>query len=225
VHPRRVRHRFVGGLLERDGLAAAPGLVLGDEHLAAHVDHAARERVGREAAEDDGVRRSEARAREHRDGELGDHAHVDRDGRPLADAELLQRVRHANDVALEGGVGDRSRVAGLSLPVVGDAVAEPCLDVAVDAVVGDVERAADVPLRVRELPLGECREGLEPRHALATLRLPELVGVAVVDLGLRIRLGGEGGVGRKAAVLVEQRRNRVVAHRAVSTTAAAGSSP
>ena len=47
------------------------------------------------------------------------------------------------------------------------------LDVAVDAVVGDVERAAEVPLRVRELPLVELREGLEPADALAALALPE----------------------------------------------------
>ncbi len=82
--PRRGRHRLVGGALERHRRPAAPGLVLRDEHLAAHVDHAIRERVGREAAEDDRVRRAEPGAREHRDRELGDHPHVDRDRRPLA---------------------------------------------------------------------------------------------------------------------------------------------
>ena len=69
----------------------------------------------------------------------------------------------------------------LALPVVGDPVAEPRLDVAVDAVVGDVELAAEVPLRVRQLPLARAREGLEPGHALAPSRLPELLEVALVD--------------------------------------------
>ena len=68
--PGRVRHRRVRGLLQRDRAAAPPGLVLSDQDLAAHVVRAVGERVGGEAAEDDGVRRAEARARQHRDREL-----------------------------------------------------------------------------------------------------------------------------------------------------------
>ena len=160
LHARRGRDRLVGDVLERHGRAAAPRLVLGDEHLAAHVVHPVGERVGREAAEDDGVRRAEARAREHRDRGLGDHAEVDPDGRALLDAELLERVREPDDLALQVGVGDRAPVAdGLALPVEGDPVAAPRLDVPVDAVVGDVELAAEVPLRVRRLPLVELVNG------------------------------------------------------------------
>jgi hypothetical protein len=53
---------------------------------------------------------------------------------------------------MEVGVGDRPGVAGLADPVVGDLVAEPVLDVAVDAVVGDVQLAAGEPLRERAGP-------------------------------------------------------------------------
>ena len=94
----------VGGALQRHGRAAAPRLVLRDQHLAAHVVRAVGERVGGEAAEDDRVRRAEPGAGEHRHRQLGDHPHVDRDLRALADAELLERVRDADDVALEVGV-------------------------------------------------------------------------------------------------------------------------
>ncbi len=97
---RRRRHRLVGGPLQRDATAPAPGLVLGDEHLAAHVVHPVGERIGREAAEDDGVRRAQPRAGEHHRRQLGDHPEVDGDGRALADTQLLQRVRHADHVAL-----------------------------------------------------------------------------------------------------------------------------
>ena len=69
-----VRH-----LLERDDVAAAPGAVLREEDLRSAVVDALAERVRAEAAEDDRVRRADACAREHRDGGLGDHAHVDRD--------------------------------------------------------------------------------------------------------------------------------------------------
>jgi len=87
--------------------------------------------------------------------------------------------------------------------VVGDLVPEPGLDVAVDAVVGDVELAADVPLRVRELPLEELVEVLEPRDALPALRFPELLEVALVDIRLRVRLGREV-LGRRITPLLEQ---------------------
>jgi hypothetical protein len=155
------------------------------------------------------VRRAEPRAREHRCGELGNHAHVDRDLRPLADAELPERVRHPDDVALEVGIGDRARVAlRFALPVVGDPVAEARVDVSVDAVVGDVELPAEVPLRVRQLPLVERRERLEPRHALASFALPELVEVAFVDIGLSDGERGEVGRRRVAPLLDEDRLDR-----------------
>ena len=82
-------------------------------------------------------------------------------------------------------------VLGLALPVVGDLLAVPGLDVAVDAVEADVELAAEVPLRVRRLPLEELGERLEPGDPLAALGLPELLEVALVDLRLRVRLRGE----------------------------------
>ncbi len=205
--------------------AAAPGLVLRDEHLAAHVHHAAGQRVGREPAEHDGVGSAEAGAGEHGHGELGDHPHVDPHGRALADPHLSEGVRHPDDVPLKVGVGDRPRVAGLAFPVVRDPVAEPGLDVAVDAVVGDIEDAAEVPPGIRQLPLRQRVEVLEPAHPLAGLGLPEGIRIDVVDLGLGVRLRCEVRIRREPPLLVEQGVDRVVAHRAASSTAADGSRP
>ena len=84
-----------------------------------------------------------------------------------------------------------ARSPGLALVVVGDLVAAPRLDVPIEAVVGDVDLPADVPLRVRQLPLEAAREGLEPGHALPALALPELLERDVVDVGARVRLRGE----------------------------------
>jgi hypothetical protein len=81
-----VGERLVGGALERHRRAAPPRFVLRDEHLAAHVVHPAGEGVGGEAAEDDGVRRAEPRAGEHRDRQLRDHAQVDGDAGAAADS-------------------------------------------------------------------------------------------------------------------------------------------
>src|SRR5205814_1975122 len=84
--------------------SAPPRLVLRDQHLALHVLQPARERVGREAAEHDGVRRAEPGAGKHRDRRLGNHAHVDADRGSLAHAELAERVRELGDLAEDVGV-------------------------------------------------------------------------------------------------------------------------
>jgi hypothetical protein len=92
--------------------------------------------------------------------------------------------------------------------VIGDLVAEPVLDVAVDAVEADVELAAEVPLRIRRLPLVKLRERLEPGDPLVGLGLPELVEVAFVDVGLRVRLRGELRRRREAPLLLLHRLDR-----------------
>src|SRR5439155_12694003 len=115
-------------------------LVLGEQELTFHVVQPIGERLRREAAEDDGVRSAEARAREHRDRQLRDHPHVDAHRRPLADTEPLERVREADDLALELPEGDLAALAdGLAFPEVGDLVPESGLDMAVDAVEADIE--------------------------------------------------------------------------------------
>ena len=146
-----VAERHVDGGLERRDLALAVAAVGGDHELRAGVVDARAQAVGREAAEDDGVDRADARDREHRGDRLGDHRHVDRDAVALADAEPLEDVREALDLVGELGVGDAALVAGLALPEQRDAVAVAGLDVAVEAVVGDVELAVVEPLRERRV--------------------------------------------------------------------------
>ena len=146
--------------------------------------------------------RADPGAGEHRDRQLRDHRHVDRDPVARADAELLERVGRLLDLALEVGVGDRPRVARLADPVVGDLVAEAVLDVAVDAVVGDVQLAADEPLRERQVPLERRRRtaSIQVMRLAGELR-PEGLGVAlglVVEVRGRVGLRGERRVGREA---------------------------
>src|SRR5207249_11424921 len=116
------------------------------------------------------------------------------------------------DVLLEISVRDRAGLSvGLALPVVRHDTAVAGVDVPVDAVETDVQLAAEVPLCVRGLPLVELGEGLEPRDPLAALPLPELLERDVVDLELRIRLGGEV-LGRRIRPLLEKHGvDRVVA--------------
>ena len=63
----------------------APSAVISD--LGLRVVDPVAQRRGREAAEHDGVRGADARAREERDRELGHHPHVDGDAITLGDAQ------------------------------------------------------------------------------------------------------------------------------------------
>ncbi len=96
----------VDGLLQWDDVSTPPRAVLGHDDLRPAVVDAVAERVGGKSAEYDAVRRSEPRAREHRDSDLGHHTHVDRDPVALPNAELLQRRGEGHDLFVELAVGD-----------------------------------------------------------------------------------------------------------------------
>ena len=131
------------------------------------------ERLRGEPAEHDRVRRADPRAGEHRDRQLGDHRHVDRDPVALRRRPSSRSAFAAFELSrMQVGVGQRPGVAGLADPVVGDLVAEARLDVAVDAVVGDVELAVREPLREREVPLERRRGRRRPGQPLARLARP-----------------------------------------------------
>ena len=122
----------------------------GDDHLRPSVLDAGRELVRGEAAEDDGVDRADARAREHRDHRLGDHRHVDDDAVASLDSLGRERAREARDGVAQlavgegcGGVGDGRVVDEREL--VGAAV----LDVPVERVVARVQPAAGEPAEER----------------------------------------------------------------------------
>ena len=72
---------------------------------------------------------------------------------PLPHAEVLQPVGQALHVAMQVRVGDVAFLALLAAPVVGDALAEPGLDVAVQTVVGHVERPVGEPRDERGIRL------------------------------------------------------------------------
>ena len=186
--------------LSADLLAAPVAAVGGDQDLRAAVVDAARQGLRREATEDDRVRRPDPRTGQHRDRQLGDHRHVDGDPVAGLDAEFLERVGGLADLALEIAEGEGPGVARLADPVIGDLVAEPSLDVTVDAVVGDVQLAAGEPLGERQVPLEGLVERLRPVDAFARALRPELFEVGLglgVQVGRRIRLCGELGVRRE----------------------------
>ena len=214
AQPGGLLSRLVHGRLERGGRATAVAAVGGHDHLGLAVLQTGGQGVGGEAAEDHGVRGADAGAGQHRDHGLGDHRHVDRDPVARGHAQVGQRVGGLGDEVLQLGVGDGTSVTdGLADEVQRDLVAAAGLDVAVDAVVGGVELAADVPLREgRVRPVEDLVPLLGPGQPLGLLG-PEALAVLG---GPVVGVGGEVGVLREvrgrleAAVLLEQVRQGLV---------------
>ncbi|EON25613.1 acetyl-CoA synthetase [Nocardioides sp. CF8] len=209
-------HGLVHGRLQRARCTAAVAAVGGEDDLRPAVDHARGERVGGEAAEDHGVRGTEAGAGQHRDHDLGDHRHVDRDPVALLHAELGERVGGAADLVHQVGVGDVAGVVlGLADPVEGDLVAVAGVDVAVHAVDGRVEGATHEPLRERRVgPVEDLVPPLAPVEAfggLAPEGLP-VGGGPVVGLLLDVGVGSEVGRRLEAALLGAEVLEGLVGH-------------
>jgi hypothetical protein len=190
-------HRLVGIALERDRPAAAHAFVGGNEDAGVAVDDTAGQRIGREAAEHHRVHRADAGARQHGVGRFRDHRHVD--GHPVAflDAAGLQDVGEAAHLFVQLAIGDLPVVRRVvALPDDGDLVGAR-LEVAVDAVVGDVRHAVMEPANryvgIGEIDVLDLAVGLEPVDALALLG-PEPFRVAD-GLGVHLRVALRVDVG------------------------------
>ncbi len=164
--------------LQRHGTAAAHALVRRDDHRRLAVDDAAGQRVRRETAEHDGMDRADARAGEHRDRRFGDHRHIDRDAIAFLDANRFQHVGETANPAVQLAVGDREITVRL-VPFPDDrGLVRLVGQVAIDAVVADVQFAvfvpADVQIVLRVGNVLDLGKGLGPVDDCGLLR-PELL--------------------------------------------------
>ena len=122
---------------------------------------------------------AESGAGEHGHDRFGDHRHVDRDAITGDEAELGESVCRAAHFGEQVVVGQVATVTGSAFEVNGDAVTVAGEDVAVDAVVGDVELAADEPLGDGGVgPVEDVGPFLVPVKALRSIRTEsESVGI------------------------------------------------
>ena len=205
---RSVAEGFIHAGLQRHDGAAAPSAIAGDHHFGLGVVDALAQGFGGKSAEDDAVRRADFRAGEHGDGQLRHHAHVDRHAVAFGDAQGTQRVGEAVHLALEHAVGEHAGIAGLTLPDDGGLIAARGVRVAIDAVVGDVQLAADEPFGPGHVPVQHLLPGREPIE-LPGFVGPERLGIArgtiidggIAGIGLPAKLLG----GRESSALLEQR--------------------
>ncbi|VWB47480.1 hypothetical protein BME24068_02149 [Burkholderia metallica] len=199
------RERFVGDALQRQRLAAARLLVGRDERRRADVDEPLVQRLRGEAAEHDRVRRTDTRARLHRDDAFDRHRDIDDDAVSLADSAFLQRIRETRHTREEIRIGDARDGAVVGFENHRDALAVAGFDVTVEAVVRRIQLAVVEPLVERRVRLVEhLRERLVPREALAREARPEAF-VIVLGLGGERTIGRHAGNGRR---LFERRGRR-----------------
>ena len=201
------RQGLVHVRLERDALAAANAFVRRDDELRLAVADAPDQRLGREAAEHDGMDRADARAGEHRHRDLGNHRQVDRDPVAAPDAFGLQHVGEAAHALVQVAIGDRERFAGVvALPQDRGLVAARA-QMPVEAVRADVELAVLEPadtqiirVKARVLDLRVRADPVEPAPDIAPESFRLIARVPVGELVL---------AGRDARVLGELLRRRV----------------
>lgn len=151
-------------MLERRGLAAADATVDGDQGMAIGIEDAVAQRFRGKAGEHHRVDGTDAGAGEHGEGRFRDHRQVDADPVALADASALQQIGQAADLVVQLAVGD---LLGLSrivpLPDQRHLIAAPG-EVAVDAVVGDVQQPPGEPAgpALAQIALVDAAPGREP---------------------------------------------------------------
>ena len=140
------RERFVDDRLQRQVLAAARLLVGGDDRHRTRVDDPLLQRFGRKSAEHHRMRRADPCAGLHRDDTLDRHRHVDEHPIALPNAERLQAVRKTANALMKLAIGYFRDSAVVRLENDRDLVRVAVLEVAVEAVVRDVELAVVEPL-------------------------------------------------------------------------------
>ncbi len=183
-------HRLFDG--SRTTLTASP--IHCDQCLGRGYLHALAYRGRSESTEDHVVRGADPGAGQHRDDHLRDHRQKNPHHVALAHAEALQTVGEQLDVPMQIRISDRPLFALLAPPVIGDSVTETGLDMAVQAVGGNVQPAVREPRVERRAaviePLGE---GGVPAQQRPCLVQPEAHRVASSGVPVHLVAGDEAG--------------------------------
>ena len=144
------------------------------------LDFASRDAVGQrrgaEPAEDHRMHRADSRAGQHGDRQFGNHRHVDRHAIARLHSERFQGVREPANALVQFGIGELQGRAVLRFPKQRRLVGI-LFEMAVKAVVGHVELAADEPFGVGQVPIERLLGRLEPVEHLGLLR-PKCLGFA-----------------------------------------------
>src|SRR5271166_2983766 len=157
-----ILERAIDTALELDLLAAAPSAIGGDAKDRFGVVDAIAQGLGGESAEDDRMDRADARAGEHRDHCFGNQRHVDRNAVAGFNSETLEGVTTLTDLVGEHLIGQHPGVARLAFPDKRRLVAAGSAQMAIEAIVRNVELTADEPFGEGRIPSERFCERFEP---------------------------------------------------------------
>src|SRR5258708_28156903 len=108
------------------------------------------------------MRSTDSCASQHRDRQLGSHAHINRDPLSLANSQRLQYVCELLHFLPKLLIRIRPNLAGLAFPDQRRFILTRRFDVPVEAVVGQIDLPPDEPLRPWRLPFQNVVPPLEP---------------------------------------------------------------
>ncbi len=156
------------------------------------------------------MRRANASARQHGNRQLRRHPHVDGNTVAFADAEVFQNVRELLHRSPELLVGEGPNLARFALPNQRSLVLARSLNMAIEAVIGKIELAANEPLRPGLVPLQNLVPLFEPVQLFGGpspefFRLLHrlLIQGFIFGQALNLRLRGKFWRRRKTALLIK----------------------
>ena len=158
------------------------------DQLRLGIVDAGREFMRREAAENYGVNRANARTGEHGDKRFRHHRHVDDDAITFADPEALQHMAEQLNLAQQFRIGQRAlRARERGIVDQRRLVAAPGGDMAIEAVLAGVADTIDIPAAVgarRRIENGlRCHDPVECGSGF----MPETLGV-LLPLGVNLMI-------------------------------------
>jgi hypothetical protein len=109
---------------------------------------------------------ADAGAGKHCNGQFRHHAHVQRDAVTFHYAKPLQDVGEDLHLGEHLAIGEGTGVTRFPLPEEGNLLAVPGDHMAVKAVVGEIDFAADEPLGPRRIPFKNLGPGFKPMQFL-----------------------------------------------------------
>ena len=139
------------------------------------------------------MHRADAGASEHGNGRLGNVRHVNEHSIALLASIALQDTREDADFAVKLMIGEHAPFAGLAFPNNGGFVAARAGEMPVQAVLGDIELAANEPFGKRRPPIENLCPLLPPQQ-IGGLFCPKLFG-RLDRLRVDFLIFGEGADG------------------------------
>ena len=170
---RRFFETRINGDFQRYFFATTPATIGRHDQLCLSIVIPIRHGVGAEASENDRVCRTDPGTGQHGDGQFRDHRHVERNAVACFDSQFFHAVGEFRDLPVQILVCQYSLIARFAFPDDCRLVLPPGSQVAIDAVVAGVRRAADEPLCVRHVSFERLVKVFEPVQVLASQIAPE----------------------------------------------------